>query len=149
MESLEEHGPRIEQANALYWESNRSVSQIADEMEVSKGMLYELIRPLPSGLPCPRCSSDMEFSNRTARERGLVTCSSCRFEDAEDAVRAAWTSKAAAEPSGKLVVTPQPRPRRLLPTPPDLPARSPLMVGAGILLIATGIWLFSRLRKPN
>ena len=138
----------MQRANALYWESDRSVNQIADEMELSKGMLYEMIHPLRSGRPCPRCSSDMEFTNRTARERALLTCSSCRFEADEEEVRMLWTAAAAAAPDGKLVVTPEPAaPNRTRRTPPKLRPRDPMVIGAGLLLIATGIWLFRGLRK--
>src|SRR4051812_5964976 len=108
MQSLEQQVDLASRANALYWESDRSVNQIADEMDLSKGMLYEMIHPLRSGLPCPRCSADMEFSNRTARDRGLITCPSCRFENEEEEVRVQLRAAAAAAPGGKLVVTPGP-----------------------------------------
>ncbi len=148
MEPLEQHDPRVKRANTLYWESDRSVNQIADEMELSKGMLYELINPLRSGLPCPRCSSDMEYSNRTARERTLLTCSSCRLEAEEEEVRTRWSEAAAAAPGGTLIVKPEPAfAQKLRPIPPDRRPRDPLMIGAGLLLIATGIWLFRGLRK--
>jgi hypothetical protein len=37
----------LEAANELYWGSEKSVNQIADELDLSKGALYGLIRPLP------------------------------------------------------------------------------------------------------
>ena len=132
-------------ANDLYWGSDRSVNQIADEMELSKGMLYGMIRPLPAGLPCPQCSSDMEYPNRTARERGLVTCRACGLEVDEQAVRAKWESAAAEAPSGKLLVTPRPAAGRGGFRPES--ARDPMMVGAGLLLIAAGLWLFRGLGR--
>ena len=148
MEALEQHDPRVERANTLYWKSGRSVNQIADEMELSKGMLYEMIHPLRYGLPCPRCSSDMEYANRTARERTLLTCASCRFEAEEEDVRNRWSDAAEAAPGGQLVVTPDPAPpQKLRRIPPDRLPRDPLVIGAGLLLIATGIWLFRGLRK--
>jgi hypothetical protein len=132
-------------ANQLYWESDKSVNQIADEMELSKGMLYGMIQPLAAGMPCPRCSSDMEYANRTARERGLITCSSCSLELDEKDARRSWEEAAAAAPGGKLLVTPREVPQKRGGIIPD--RRDPVMVGAGLLLIAAGIWLFRGLNR--
>jgi hypothetical protein len=132
-------------ANELYWGSDKSVNQIADQLELSKGMLYGMIRPLPAQLPCPRCSSDMEYANRTARERGLITCPSCSLELDEKEVRRQLLEAAAAAPSGQLVVTPRQAPEPRQGIVPD--RRDPVMVGAGLLLIAAGIWLFRGLNR--
>jgi predicted RNA-binding Zn-ribbon protein involved in translation (DUF1610 family) len=70
-------------ANELYWSSERSVNQIADEMDLSKGVLYGLIRPRPAGLACPMCGEEVVYPNRTAKERHLVACASCGWEGAE------------------------------------------------------------------
>ncbi|HKJ02768.1 MAG TPA: hypothetical protein VJ997_09945, partial [Longimicrobiales bacterium] len=70
-------------ANDLYWGSQSSVNQIAEELDLSKGTLYGLIRPLPSGLSCPDCSEEAVYPNRTARERSLVACPSCGWEGDE------------------------------------------------------------------
>jgi hypothetical protein len=131
-------------ANELYWGSDKSVNQIADEMELSKGMLYGKIRPLPAELPCPGCSSDMEYANRTARERGLITCPSCSLELDEKEARAQW-QEAAAKAGRQLFVTPRHAPEPRVGIMPD--RRDPIMVGAGLLLIAAGIWLFRGLSR--
>lgn len=68
------------QANELYWQSGRSVNQIAEDMDLSKSRLYGLVKPLPEGSPCPECRSDLVFPNRTAMEKGFVSCSSCSYE---------------------------------------------------------------------
>ena len=70
-------------ANELYWSSEWSVNQIAEELDLSKGMLYGLIRPRPSGLACPDCSEEVVYPNRTAKERHLVACPSCGWEGGE------------------------------------------------------------------
>jgi hypothetical protein len=70
-------------ANDLYWGSQSSVNQIAEKLDLSKGTLYGLIRPLPSGLTCPACSQESVYPNRTARERALVACPSCGWEGDE------------------------------------------------------------------
>jgi hypothetical protein len=132
-------------ANQLYWESDQSVNQIADTMELSKGMLYGMIRPLPAGLPCPRCSSDLEYANRTARERGLITCRSCALELDEKQARSTWEAAAAATPGDEPLVTPRHDPYARGGFGPD--KRDPVLVGAGLLLIAAGIWLFRGLNR--
>jgi hypothetical protein len=140
--------PLTQRANALYWGSDRSVNQIADEMDLSKGMLYGMIRPLPAELPCPRCSTGLEFANRTARDRGLLSCPACGLEGEADEVQDRWEEVAAAIPGGAVVVTPRvspPHPAVGLELVP--PRRDPLLVGAGLLLVAAGIWLFRGLGR--
>lgn len=70
-------------ANELYWSSDRSVNQIAEDLNLSKGVLYGLIRPRPAGLACPACSAELVHTNRTALDRGLVECPACGWEGAE------------------------------------------------------------------
>jgi len=67
-------------ANELYWSSDESVNTIADELDLSKGTLYNVIQPLPTGLACPECGAELEYPNRTARERGLMACPNGDFE---------------------------------------------------------------------
>jgi len=71
-------------ANELYWGSDRSVNQIADELDLSKGALYEMIRPLATGLGCPLCGAEVVHSNRTAKERRRVDCPACGWDGTED-----------------------------------------------------------------
>ena len=82
-------GPEREtelRANELYWSSDMSVNQIAEELDLSKGMLYGLIRPRPAGLACPECSEELVYPNRTAKERAMLACPRCAWEgDEEDA----------------------------------------------------------------
>jgi len=87
MEANEERALE-ERANEVYWNSDTSVNQIADEFDLSKGALYALIRPLPAGVPCPECSSEMAYPNRTARDKGTLTCLSCGDEGESDSIQA-------------------------------------------------------------
>jgi len=64
-------------ANELYWDTGMGVNQIASTLDVSKGVLYALIRPLEAEKDCPRCGAEMMFANRTAREQGVATCPHC------------------------------------------------------------------------
>lgn len=68
-----------DRANRLYWGSDRSVNRIAEELDLSKGALYELIRPLAAEKGCPRCSDEVVYPNRTAREREVVDCPACEW----------------------------------------------------------------------
>lgn len=75
-------------ANDLYWLSDAGVNEIADQLELSKGALYGLIEAREADLGCPECGAEMEFANRTARDRGRVQCPNCGFDDEADVVRA-------------------------------------------------------------
>lgn len=70
-------------ANDLYWGSDLSVNQIAEDLDLSKGALYGMIRPLPTGLACPECGSEVVSPNRTARDREMVSCAECGWEGEE------------------------------------------------------------------
>jgi len=69
----------------LYWNSDRSVNAIAEELGVSKGRLYDLIRPIPADSPCPECGGPRVFENRTARDRNDPTCPRCEGLELEEA----------------------------------------------------------------
>ena len=102
-------------ANELYWSSDASVNHIADDLDLSKGALYELVRGLPAGLACPRCSTELEYSNRTAREKAYVSCPECGFEEDEENIEAgidepvptprSTVATPAGDPEGRLALT--------------------------------------------
>jgi hypothetical protein len=73
-----------ERANELYWGSDQSVNQIAEDLDLSKGALYEMIRPLPAGFGCPLCGAEVVHPNRTAKERSRVDCAGCGWDGTED-----------------------------------------------------------------
>lgn len=70
-------------ANELYWGSDESVNQIADRLDLSKSALYGMIGPLPAGATCPVCGAQVEYANRTARDRGDLSCPTCTWEGSE------------------------------------------------------------------
>ena len=72
-----------ERANELYWGSDRSVNQIADDLDLSKGALYGMIRPLPAALGCPLCGTEVVHPNRTAKDRQRVDCPTCSWDGNE------------------------------------------------------------------
>ena len=74
-----------EAANRLYWSSSQSVNRIADDLGLSKGTLYGLIEPIGADLICPACGAGLTFANRTAREKGVADCLSCRLDESSEA----------------------------------------------------------------
>jgi predicted RNA-binding Zn-ribbon protein involved in translation (DUF1610 family) len=85
-----------DRANAMYWGSDLSVNQIAEKLDLSKGALYEMIRPLAAELACPRCGTEAVHPNRTALERRLIACPSCGWDGMEADARPIDESPAAA-----------------------------------------------------
>ena len=90
-----------QEANRRYWDSDESVNQIGEAMGLSKGVLYNLLEPLPAGLPCPSCGEEMVFPNRTARDKGFLECPECGLEEEEAAVQTYWEEE---EASGTLTL---------------------------------------------
>ena len=119
--------------NRLYWDSDESVNQIAESLELSKGALYGLIKPIAASGACPDCASSLSFTNRTARDRGLAECTTCSI---------------AAEPHDRL----------LPPATPDSPAPTAVrahrrwsgraLVGSLLLGVVAGVLIVRLVRRP-
>lgn len=71
--------PSRTEVNRLYWESDRSVADIADELGVSRRSLYDSIDPRPAGRPCPECGTALGFRNRTAADNLEAECPECGY----------------------------------------------------------------------
>ena len=74
----------VERANELYWNSDRSVNQIAEDLDLSKGALYGILEPEPVGLGCPLCGDEVGWANRTAKQRESLTCGTCEWDGSPD-----------------------------------------------------------------
>jgi len=152
-----DHDALFEEVNRLYWESDQSVNQIGESLDLSKGVLYGLIAALPAGLPCPKCGEEMVFPNRTARDKGFLACPECGMEEEEGAVQAYWEGKdeeggvegggeptalarRAGEAMQKAMTTGKERVSNLTP-------RGRLIAGTALLGVATGLVLSAYLRK--
>ena len=129
-----------EEVNRLYWESDQSVNQIGEALDLSKGVLYGLIAALPAGLPCPGCSEEMVFPNRTAREKGFLACPECEMEEEEGAVRAFWEGKGTGGAMQKAITSGRERVSNLSP-------RGRIIAGTALLGVAGGLVLGAYLRK--
>lgn len=126
-------------ANELYWGTNRSVNQIAEDLDLSKGALYQIIEPLDAGLACPACGGGLVYANRTAKERSLVSCPTCAWDGAAD-------EAAAHEDSGDGVTGPPARSStERAPAPPHSSAGRETAVravaGGALLGAAAGLAL--------
>ena len=142
----------VARANELYWHSDESVNALARELDLSKGALYEIIVPLPAGLPCPVSDCDLSYPNRTARDRGFVTCSECGFEDEEDRVRIRMEIEAEGDAAAPATpqVAPDPAPHGavpLLPDPPPSRKLETLLAASALLGLAAGLVLGGLLRR--
>lgn len=70
----------IREVNRLYWETDASVGDIADRLDISRRALYDAIQPAPAPVPCPECGGPLGYRNRTAREQGDAECGGCGAE---------------------------------------------------------------------
>ncbi len=146
MNAPEESEDRVApEANRLYWKGDISVNQIADDLDISKGHLYELISPLPSGLPCTRCGEEMVFPNRTARDKGFLTCPACGLEEEEDAVQEAWSETTGRAGGGAVVVPPRAVADARSGSDRDDVTR--IVAGTALLGLAAGIAIATWLRR--
>ncbi|MBR9989024.1 MAG: hypothetical protein KFH98_04665 [Gemmatimonadetes bacterium] len=83
------------EANRMYWETDTSVADIAQQLELSRRALYDSVDPLPTSASCDVCGSPLVFENRSARNAGIETCPACEaaLEEDDDA-----SEMAVAEP---------------------------------------------------
>lgn len=120
-------------ANKLYWGSDTSVNQIAEKLDLSKGRLYGLLVPLPSGDSCPDCGEETGYANRTARDRNQAICSFCA-EGVQPRRKKATT---------KPTVTSSKAPaRRRVPG-----TKSQALLGAALLGVAAGLFFAAHRRR--
>lgn len=83
----DENRPTAE-ANTLYWNSDASVGEIANQLGISRRALYDVVEPKTTDVPCPECGTTTVFANRSALAAGLARCPSCETETAIPAARA-------------------------------------------------------------
>jgi len=86
----------VEEANRLYWDSDVSVADIAEQMGWSRRALYDAIEPLPTDAACEVCGAPLVFLNRSARSSATMSCVTCaaREEDANGGADAITTEDA-------------------------------------------------------
>ncbi len=147
-----------DRANELYWRSERSVNQIVEEMDLSKSRLYGLVRPLPAGSPCPQCQAELFFPNRTAMEKGFVSCPECGFEGTAPGEATSKAGPASTAGNGQAATRPrravQPPTAASEPGPDKAPAPAGrrlsskrVLWGSALLGAAAGLYLAMRQRR--
>lgn len=77
---MEGHMTNATEANRLYWQTDKSVADIAEQLGVSRRALYELITPESSGTSCAECGGDVAFTNRSAKTSAVGRCQQCGTE---------------------------------------------------------------------
>ena len=117
-----------DRANELYWRSERGVNQIAEDMELSKSRLYGLVRPLPAGSLCPQCQAELLFPNRTAKEKGFLSCPKCGVAQPATAAPESAPDKAPAAGGRRL-------------------SSKRVLWGSALLGVAAGLYLAIRQRR--
>lgn len=64
-------------ANRLYWHSEASVAEIAEQLGLSRRGLYAILRPEPAGGRCSECGGELVYPTRQARAAGTPSCRGC------------------------------------------------------------------------
>jgi hypothetical protein len=78
--NVDPNSTAVKQANQLYWDTERSIADIAETLGVSRRALYELVLPESAGVACENCGSDVVFANRSAKAAQLARCRACGSE---------------------------------------------------------------------
>ena len=135
MRGSESDSESIVRANELYWGSELSVNQIAEELDLSKGTLYGMIEPLATKLSCPECGAGAVYLNRTAEQRGNLACPECAWEGSADEAESL---------GGDASVTLPPVEEAELEAPPEAAVdrgRSRFLLGGALVGAAAGVAL--------
>ena len=77
---MSDSGTSNGEINRLYWDTDESVSDIADRTDVSRRTLYDRIEPRPAGRACPDCDAPLVYRNRTSLENREAECPECGAE---------------------------------------------------------------------
>lgn len=64
--------------DALFWESDTKVPDLATRFGLEGRSVHRLVTPLSSGVACDRCGAEMVYVGRGARLVRYATCPSCR-----------------------------------------------------------------------
>jgi len=132
----------VQRANDLYWHSDRSVNQIAEDLDLSKGALYGILEPEPVGLGCPLCGDEVGWANRTAKDRESLTCPTCEWDGSpEEAGGLPDTPVPSSEASDEDDEGDSPHLPATLPRPPATVATPSMSTIAGGALIGAAVGL--------
>ena len=133
-----------DELNRLYWESDASVSDIADRLDISRRALYDGIVARPAGVACPECGAELTYRNRTALENREAECPKCGFDTELTQTEEPERTREAPEPGDAADDADQPiGPPRPLPTAGSGPVLGGAFV-AGLTIGAMVTYLLNR-----
>lgn len=90
--------PRLPvEVSRLYWESDASVSEIADELGLSRRALYEALVPVLAGGSCLECGGELVYVNRSNRAAARAECRVCGREEKMEPIGPSAGAGASAE----------------------------------------------------
>lgn len=133
--------------NRLYWESDRSVNQIAEDLGVSKGTLYDVVESRSSGVRCPACDGETVYPNRTARDRGEATCTACGLETEVTGAGSVAVGSPGSRAGARLAELKDRLPRPDWSMGEGREALTRLVAGTALLGVAAGILMAKVFRK--
>lgn len=81
---MEEKAAAAIEVNRLYWDTDDSVAEISNRLNVSRRAMYEMIEPMAAGIECASCGAELYYNNRSARGSGVARCLVCGKERAVD-----------------------------------------------------------------
>jgi|GEM_PF-1041194 len=137
----------VARVNRIYWETDTPVTEMAEQLGISRRTIYDMIEPVPADERCPVCGGELVFPNRSARLAGEAVCRVCgRTQDItllRELAATAAMERARREPERPGTAL-APRPPNLLqravPALPRLPVPTvtALLLGAAVaaLLVA-------------
>jgi hypothetical protein len=128
-------------ANEFYWGSDRSVNQIAEDLDLSKGALYAALVPLPSGNGCPLCGDEVGWPNRTARDRDQLGCQTCDWSGTTSQTVTYSADDSMLDRPHEAVLIAEDRDAPVVPSAPLTTPRLSMVAGGAILGAAVGLAL--------
>ena len=73
---MPEH-PNQSEIDRLYWETDVHVADAATALGLPARSMHQHVTPLPAGVRCYRCSTDLSFTSRTQRDGQRLRCDRC------------------------------------------------------------------------
>ncbi|MET0325532.1 MAG: hypothetical protein ABW219_09940 [Ilumatobacteraceae bacterium] len=73
---MPEH-PNQSEIDRLYWETDVHVADAATALGLPARSMHQYVTPLPAGVRCYRCSTDLSFTSRTQRDGQRLRCGRC------------------------------------------------------------------------
>lgn len=63
--------------NRIYWETDTPVTEMAEELGISRRSIYDMLEPATAHERCPVCGGELTYANRSARMAGEAVCREC------------------------------------------------------------------------